>query len=174
MLLWLALVLVFPVLTRAVLLTRFWRLAPDYLKPAELDRESHRGYILTLAGFSFTGLLGLAVLDQATQQNLELATLFLVVSFGSFMFALDVQSYKARRWQDDLATAAVDVARLGMLLSVLAVLFAGPRSRSLKLAAWIVVIVWLVDHVTRFRLEWRYRRELRCQNGMTTNEARER
>jgi hypothetical protein len=35
----------------------------DNLTEDELDRDSHRNYILALTGFSFTGLLALTLLE---------------------------------------------------------------------------------------------------------------
>jgi FtsH-binding integral membrane protein len=149
-----------PVATRGFLMFRFRKHGATDLPVEQLNREGHRGLILALAGFSFTGLIALAVLDQALQKNFELATVYLVVSFMAFMLALNMQSYKSRRWQDDVGTIAADVAMLSMLLSVLAILLTGRPSPMIRIVAALGLLIWLVDHVVRLRIEWRYRKEL--------------
>ena len=94
----------------------------DILTEEEQDREAHRSHILALAGFSFSGLLALVVLEAALLQGLHVAIYCLLLSFLFYMFALNLQGYKARRWQDQVATATMDVASLALILSVLSIL----------------------------------------------------
>ena len=155
-----ALVSLLPLGTRGLIMLRFHKHGRTDLPTGQLDREGHRGLILALAGFSFTGLIALAVLDQALQKNFELATVYLVVSFMAFMFALNMQSYKSRRWQDDIGTIAADIATLSMLLSVIAVLFTGRPSSAIRAVAALGLLIWFVDHAVRLGIEWRYRKEL--------------
>ncbi|MBW2620863.1 MAG: hypothetical protein JRC56_05985 [Deltaproteobacteria bacterium] len=83
----------------------------------EQDRESHRSHILTLAGFSFTGLLAIAVLDATLVQDFRFAVYYLLVSFLCYLSALNFQGYKSKRWHDQLATALMDVASLSLMIN---------------------------------------------------------
>ena len=52
-----------PLFNRIILIIRFRDMMKDNLTEDELDRDSHRNYILALTGFSFTGLLALTLLE---------------------------------------------------------------------------------------------------------------
>ena len=88
----------------------------------EQDRESHRSHILALAGFSFTGLLAIAVLDATLLQDFHYAVYYLLVSFLCYLSALNFQGYKSKRWHDQLATALMDVASLSLIMSIISIL----------------------------------------------------
>lgn len=159
--LWWSLLVLFPVATRFALGMRFWRHVGDVLPKEQLDRETHRQYILTLAGFSFTALIAIAVLDRALRQNFALPTLYLLLSFMLFLLAANVQGYKARRWQDDFASAATEAATLGMILSIIAILFTGDLvAQGGRIIAILGVGIWLLDHIIRLRIEYSYLKEL--------------
>jgi len=147
----------FPIVTRGILYLKFQKRMKDVLSPEELDKESHRTYIMTLAGFSFSGLLAMAVLDTALRQDYRLAIYYLFLSFLGYLFGLNLQSYKAKRWQDQLATASTDMASLCLVLSILSILMTQNFSRSfacpLSIAA---ILIWLVDHGLHFGFMWGY------------------
>jgi len=160
--LWWSLLMLFPVVTRLLLTLRFWEHAATVLPPQQLDRETHRQYILTLAGFSFTALIAIAVLDKALRQNFSLATLYLLLSFMLFLFAVNLQGYKAHRWQDDLASAATESATLGMILSIVAVLYTGELiAQGGPIIAALGIAIWLLDHMIRLSIEYQYLRKLK-------------
>ncbi len=52
-----------PVLSRTALSLKFKNQMNELLLEPELDREAHRTLIIPLAGFSFTGLMGIMVVD---------------------------------------------------------------------------------------------------------------
>jgi small-conductance mechanosensitive channel len=142
--------------TRGILYLKFRKAMKVVLNEEQLARESHRTYILALAGFSFSGLLALVVLDAALRQNYQISIYYLFLSFLGFVFALNQQSYKAKRWQDQIATASTEMALLCLILSILAILMTQDFSPTFALSLSIVAIsVWLVDHVLRLIFVWK-------------------
>lgn len=145
-------------LTRGVLCLWFRSDMSEVLTEDEQDREAHRTHILALAGFSFSALLALVILEATMRAQLQLAIYYLLVSFLCFLSALNIQGYKARRWQDQLGTALVDAATLSLVLSVVNVLYVqrlgSPRFAMLASAA--ALLAWVVDHVLRVRFQWAY------------------
>jgi hypothetical protein len=135
--------------------------ARDCLTEDERDRETHRTIILALAGFSFTGLLALVVLEGALQQGLSVAIYCLLISFVSFIVSLNLQSYKFRYWHDQLGTAFIDAGTLALILSVLSILFT-PHYDPLFATALsaLALTAWVADHIIRLSLEVRIMRRL--------------
>ena len=109
-----------PFITRGILSLRFRPKMSETLAEDENDRESHRTLILALAAFSFAALLAIAVLDTTTQR-FRLPTYYLLISFLSYYFALNLQGYKFARWHDQLGDALVEAASLSLILAVMAV-----------------------------------------------------
>ncbi len=149
---------VVPLVTRGVLVARFWQKMARVPAEAEQDREGNRSYIALLAGFSFTGLTVLLALPGTD----VLAIVYVFVSFLSYLASLNLQSYKAGRWQDQLATALTDAGSLCLVLCVLLLLehqvFVGhPRLR----VFWVVALLWwIVDHLLRVWFMWGCVRDL--------------
>jgi len=146
-----------PLLTRAMLCLRFYPMMADILGEEEQKREAHRSHILALAGFSFTGLLALVVLDSALSKDFHVAIYCLLVSFLSFLFALSLQGYKSKRWHDQLGTALMDAATFCLVLSVISILSSKtPGSRFFCVLSLATVGAWLLDHLARVRFQWKY------------------
>ena len=147
-----------PFITRGILSLRFRPKMSETLAEDENDRENHRTLIMALAGFSFAALLAIAVLDTTTQR-FRLPTYYLLISFLSYYFALNLQGYKFARWHDQLGDALVEAASLSLILAVITVVWATYANEPF---AWFVIIlalaVWLVDHVIRLWLSARYLR----------------
>jgi hypothetical protein len=132
----------------------------DVLTNEELDKESHRTYIMTLAGFSFSGLLAMVILDAALRQDFRFSIYYLFMSFIGYVFALNLQSYKAKRWQDQLAIASMDMASLCLILSILSILMTKNFSPAFACTMSIMAIsIWLIDHSFRFRIDFKYLQE---------------
>lgn len=158
----------FPLVTRFLLYLRFPYDMTEYLTEVEKDRESHRSYILALAGFSFSGLLAIAVLDTALQQNFKLSVYYLFISFLCYLFTLNMQSYKARRWHDQMATAFMDAASLSLIMSVLSILYSQNTNKFFKIILSIIALLfWGIDHFIRIRIQWKY---LKIKGGKSKNE----
>ena len=120
----------------------------------EQDRESHSSHILALAGFSFTGLLAIAVLDATLLQDFHYAVYYLLVSFLCYLSALNFQGYKSKRWHDQLATALMDAASLSLIMSIISILKIRPFSAFfVSILSAIALIIWGVDHILRVRFQ---------------------
>jgi len=132
------------------------------LKAQQLNPEGFRTYILALAGFSFTGLLALALIDRTAQHNLALAILYLVISFLAFIACLNWQSYKQLRWEHEAAGILLDCAVLSMLLAVLSIVLTSEFPISLRYVIAIVgAAIWMIDHAARFAIDVKYLREVK-------------
>jgi low temperature requirement protein LtrA len=150
----------FPIITRGILYLNFPNEMKDTLSKEELDKESHRTHILTLAGFSFSGLLAIVVLDVALRQDFHFSIYYLLMSFLGYLVALNLQSYKAKRWEDQIATAFMDIASLCLILSVLSILISQKFSPGFAYPLSILAIsIWLIDHWLRLRFQWKYLKE---------------
>ena len=146
-----------PFLTRGILCYRFRAEMTNSLGKEELDKESHRTYILAMAGFSFSGLLAMVVLDASLRQDFHFAVYYLLISFLSYLVSLNLQSYKALLWQDQLATTFMDSASLCLILAVLSILNSQNHVKKFAYALTIIAFsVWLIDHVIRLKIRWRF------------------
>lgn len=147
----------FPILSRTVLCLKFKNQMREHLLEAELDRDAHRNLILPLAGFSFTGLVGLIVLDATLRLNYKVAIFYLLVSFLSFLFSLNVQGYKTRRWHDIISTGIMDAGSLCLILAACYLIGSQPFGVFFSSVLILISIgAWLVDHIIRLSIQWRY------------------
>ncbi len=161
-----------PFLTRGVFLVRFRSKAKTVLSEEELDPEVHRSYILAMTGFSFTGLLGLAVVDAAVRQSFRPAVYQLLLSFLCYFLALHLQAYKGRRWEDQLGTALTDTASLCLILAIIGVVSsAGFDLWLARFTLAVGLLVWGIDHVVRLRIHWSY---LKNEGEMNRNDEESR
>lgn len=126
------------------------------LSEEELDRKSHRSYILALAGFSFAGLLALVLLDYSLKQNFLLSIYYMLLSFLFYIFSLNLQGYKSTRVQDQFATMLSESATLCMILSILGILFQSTEIYFKYSMCTLALMIWLFDHYLRIRFQWIY------------------
>jgi dolichol kinase len=161
---WLYLLPFVPLVTRLILAVRFLPLQQDILDEAEHDRESYRNHILAFAGFSFLGVSAFSVVEASLRAGLASAIYFLLISFFSYMFALNMVSYKGRRWEDLLATALSEAGTLSLFLSLIATLVATRLSFAANIAG-IATFVWGVDHTRRLSIDWRHQAKLLQSEG---------
>jgi hypothetical protein len=160
----------FPLITRLFIIIHFRNMMKEILSENELDRDSHRNYILALTGFSFSGLLAVSLLEATVIKGFYLTIYYLFISFLLFLLSLNYQSYKARRWQDQLATSFSEIASLSLILSVISVLFINKLDYSFSISLSILaILIWLFDHFTRIFLQSNYLSEKRkvLQNEKT-------
>jgi len=109
-----------PIAGRALLCIH-WRSFMGELLPEEAqDRDVQRGYVLSLAGFSFTAVATFVLFDPAVLIQLQMPTWCALVSFVAFFAALNLHAYKASRWQNQLASALHEVGTLSLLLVLVA------------------------------------------------------
>lgn len=121
------------------------------------ERDVQRAFILSLAGFSFTAVAGLAVLDATIRVTLQLPTWYVLLSFVAFVSALNMQSYKSKRWHNQFATALLEVGTLSLMLALAALLFNASFSILFQWIATIITLAaWLIDHLFRLFLDGCY------------------
>lgn len=146
-----------PLATRFLLCLRWRTLMAERLPELAQERDIHRTFIFSLAGFSFTAVAGFAVLDSAARVTLQLPTWYMLASFVSLLGSLNLQSYKSRRWQNQLATALLEVGTLSLMFALVALLFSAHFGCEFQ---WIATAVtlgsWWTDHVIRIRLDYKY------------------
>jgi hypothetical protein len=146
-----------PILVRAIVALCHRPMLDESLSEEELARDQHRSVILTLEGFSFTGVLGLAVLDRASGNDFGMAIYFLLVAFLGYHFPRNLQSYKHKRWHDLAGDALMDAASLSLILSIVSVIRVAEVEIGLQRTLSVIAIgFWLLDFAIRVRLQWRY------------------
>jgi hypothetical protein len=136
---------------------RFWQFMKENLGEQEGDREAHRSVILALAGFSFSGVIAVTIVDNATMQDLKMPAYFLFISFLSYLFALNLQGYKLYRWVDQASDALIATASFSLILALLAVILAANYSTPYKVfVTSLGLLVWLIDFSIQVTLTWKY------------------
>src|SRR5712692_1945735 len=136
---------------------RFRRQMGEILPEEEQDREGNRALILAFAGFSFTGVTALIVLEPALKQTVRGAVFFLLVSFLAYLWALNLQGYKAFRWHGEAAAALADTGSMCLVLALVSLLISSAFPGAfIVLTSLLALAVWLVDHVTRLRIDYQY------------------
>lgn len=146
-----------PVVTRLLLLVYWdWLMTPRVPEAAQ-ERDLHRGTILSLAGFSFTAVAALAVLDATSRLGLQTSIWFSLVSFLSYVAASNLQSYKSRRWHGQLESALTEMASLSLILTLITLLFGANLEEHFVYAASVAALIpWALDHTIRLSLDWQY------------------
>jgi len=146
-----------PLVARLAVVARFSEQMREIPTEEEQDRDAHRTLIIAFSGFSFTGVVALVVLESAVKQNLKFAVFFLLVSFLVYLSALNLQAYKADRWQGELATALSDTGSLCLVSALISLLLSSGFGGSFAVGASVLAgAVWLVDEVLRLRFDWAY------------------
>lgn len=141
-----------PLLTRISLIVKFWVIMRTNLSKEERDESGHFIYIFPLAGFIFTGLLALIVLEITNNIGLSFPIYFLFIGFIGYMSAINLQGYKFGIWQDQIATGMMEMGSLSLILSILNVLLLTNFHLIFILTlSLIAVSVWLIDHIVRIR-----------------------
>jgi hypothetical protein len=126
-----------------------------YLPPKAQDAEANRSHALGLAGFSFTGVMALTVIDISTNISLRASAYYMLVSFLAFLWGLNIQSYKHFKWIDVFSDALMDVGSLGLVLALIAALWSQPLDLGLRwIGTSLASAVFLVDHCVRVRFDW--------------------
>lgn len=146
-----------PIVTRAALIICFRNMMGNILSEDEQDREAHRAPILAFAGFAFTGVVALAVLEPTIKQSVHRAVFFLLVSFLAYMWAFNAQGYKGRRWEGEMASALGDVGSLCIILALVDLLATSNLGLRFVVGSSILAFaVWGLDHGIRLALDASY------------------
>ena len=92
----------------------------------------------------------------------SLPLFYVFVSFLSYFVALNIQSYKSKRWHDQCGDALADTGSLSLVAAVAAVVLQAPvgaPGTRTALAA-IAAGAWVCDFLVRLSLEVQYLRHL--------------
>jgi hypothetical protein len=132
-----------PFLIRVTCAARYRSFMSEALPEEEREPGERRRQILALSGFSFTAALGLPAYGVSANVDIAVPTYYVILSFLCYLGALNIQSYKFYRWQDQLASALADTGALCLLLSIMAMvqLLAPPMAYSVFLGV-IALNVW--------------------------------
>ena len=142
-----------PVITRFMVGLYWDQLMLDELPEAAQHRDAHRSVILALAGFSFTAVAGLAVLE-TQRPGFQLSIWYVLLSFVAYLTALNLQSYKLTRWQNYVAAALIEMGSLSLTLTLVSLVSAGKFDTWFRtLVAAVALGSWVVDHAIRLLLE---------------------
>lgn len=156
-----------PLIPHVIIAVRFRKLMGDPLSELAIDRNNHRALIVALAGFSFTGLLGLVALPGSLTER-ALPIWYMLISFLSYLEALNLQAYKVFRWHDHVGNSFFDIASLGLITSVMAFIMKSELAFSFRLAATIIATAaWLIDFIFRLYLDFNYLRKKENNNVPT-------
>lgn len=150
-----------PLITRGLLISSHWKLAADVLSKEQLDREASLGVALTLTGFSFSAVIALALLQPSVTMDLQLPLYLLFVSFLTLLTAANGESYKGRRWEDQLVTAVREIGTLALTLGLVVLIVAADFGPVFEASVSTLAIgLWLLDHLVRVRIQWKYLSDL--------------
>ncbi|MDP8217680.1 MAG: hypothetical protein P9M03_03025 [Candidatus Theseobacter exili] len=120
----------------------------------ENQRSEHRNFASLFAGFSFSALLAIVVFQDTAKQSFPTTTYYLFISFIFYYCALNVQSYKGPRWQDQLGNVFMDTGSLSLILSIVSCMY---RLQPFYMVYYILIFlgiaVWVVDHIIRLSIE---------------------
>jgi hypothetical protein len=145
-----------PLAPRLWLVAKFHSKMGKALGEGAADREGHRSLVVALAGFSFTGLLGLVALPGALTER-ALPIWYVLISFVAYLGALNLQDYKSHRWHDQIGDALTEIATLGLILSVVSFVLNSDLDIAFRVAATgLAVSVWLMDFVIRIVFNYQY------------------
>lgn len=146
-----------PIVTRLLVCVIWLPKMSEELPEAAQERDVVRAFILSLAGFSFTAVAGFAVLDATVRIKLQLPTWYVLVSFVFYISALNLHSYKFRRWHSQFATAFVEVGTFSLTLALVAVLFTAAFDCWFQILATCIMLgAWALDHIYRLNLDRKY------------------
>ena len=150
------LLLFVPFVMRGILCLAYASVAKELLGDKERQTDAHRSFITSMAGFSFTALMGLVVVQEVSKHGLLLPIAALTWSFLGYMSALNLQGYKFTRFRDQVSDALMESASLALLLAISLVLWSTDAVSPVKvIVSMASAFVWLVDYLIRFSLAQR-------------------
>src|SRR5215212_7564243 len=118
-----------PMVTRSAQALSHRALLGMTLSEDQAARDSSRAVIIAIAGFSFTGVAGVAVLESATRQKeLQVPVAFFLFAFLLSIFALQLENYKFFVSRLLLSLFLIEAALLMLLIAIVAIVFSGQYS----------------------------------------------
>jgi len=138
-----------PMLGRGLIIIRYKRYMRDALNEGAIDRANHRSLIAALAGFSFAGLLALVALPGSLLER-ALPIWYVLLSFLSYLAALNLQGYKALLWHDQIGDALFEISSLGLIASVITFILKSELPTAFHIIATALALsVWALDYLIR-------------------------
>lgn len=133
-------------------------------------RAANRSFILTLAGFSFTALLALSVVDaQVPGSPLQLPVYYLLISFLCYFIVMNLQKYPYRGWTQQVDSALIETASLAFLLAVATIIASASDNSFYNVVVPILAVgVWVADHVIEIVAWVGYWRRKKIAQGAST------
>ncbi|MHA1874877.1 MAG: hypothetical protein ACTSUC_00355, partial [Promethearchaeota archaeon] len=139
-----------PIMVRIIFAIIIRKNLNDFLPEKENDRTDIRSYTLSLAGFTFAALIALVFIETKNQRDCQVPIYFVFISFIFYLFALNIQGYKSRRWHDLLSDTLLETASLCLIVTVISLLFITSLDRIfIYLISSFSILVWLTDFVIR-------------------------
>ncbi|MCY2961594.1 MAG: hypothetical protein NTY35_15635 [Planctomycetota bacterium] len=141
-----------PMVGRSALFLRHRAALMERVATEHAERAAYQTAALTQAGFSFSGLLALAVVHSASSTDLRLPLYHMLTSFLCYFVAAEVHAMKWRRWHELLAGTLGEAASLSLLLAVsTTLLFVDTDPAAGRVVLSISGLAWLVTHLARLR-----------------------
>ncbi|MBX2992867.1 MAG: hypothetical protein KF749_17075 [Bacteroidetes bacterium] len=156
----------FPLLIRFLFIGLVARELGELLPEEENDRTEIRSYILALAGFSFTALVALALLEPTLQRNIQYPIYYVFLSFIFYFFAQNLQGYKNKRWHDVISDALIETASLCLILTVVALLLVTNLNTVFVYSVTVLALsMWLLDFIIRLCIQIDYLENKEAKDG---------
>lgn len=130
------------------------------------ERKQQRSVILSLAGFSFSGVIALVILDATIIPRLHFAVWFLLISFLSYTWSFNAQGYKSKRWQGEIAIGLLECGGISLILAIVSILAASNFNTAFKVFGSILALApALADLVFRATIEISFLAALEKKHG---------
>lgn len=129
------------------------------LDEGEIGQEGPRAVHLTLAGFSFAAFLVLVIeaIKPETKVDLSLSVYYTFVSLVAFSGGFLLDSYSFTRWMDEARACLIEIGRLALLASSIALLWLTVFAIELKLAiSGFAAAGWLLNFFFHWYVSWRF------------------
>jgi hypothetical protein len=148
---------ILPILVRGFFTLKVKKQLNTILTEKELDRSNIRNIVLVLAGFSFTALLALILVETNTKHGLLFPIYFSFISFIIYLITFNLQGYKSKRWEEIISDTLLETASLCLVLTVIHLIFSsGLNKVFIYLIATIGIIGWAIDFFIRLKIQFKY------------------
>ncbi|MGF1472216.1 MAG: hypothetical protein ACFB50_10810 [Rubrobacteraceae bacterium] len=110
----------------------------------------------TLAGFSFSALVAVAIVEGLSGTSLPLMTYYLMVSFLAYLSSINLQKYLTKEWVHQVDDTLTSIAFLSLVLAIVSAILIGDDNLLFKyVLAALAVMVWVGDHIVGLVASWR-------------------
>jgi hypothetical protein len=144
---------VVPAVSRLGLCVRFRGLLHDGIPDDWLNTDQNLVVLIGIAGFSFTGVVGITVLESATRrQELQLPIFFLLVSFLCSLSGINLESYRFDVFRFLAGDILYDASIFCLIASIVTIVIMARYPLSFMLFVTLIAFAaWSGDHLLRVR-----------------------